>query len=226
MFANHATTSQSQLIAPSCRPTYKGQQYQSKKTDFALAFCDEHPEVSQKYDELGSFLKRPALSQMNSISTSKMAFYHGGEVKTPRGSRIEAQAQLFYWLGTGIIRMRKLVEKIGRGTLATDDLMPLLGRTIVGHTWEFYIAFGVSNKFHDEIHILGPVEALSCSISSWHNTFKLLQLEERIKDWARRVYWPWYCRAIIDPLKRVIDLPKTQEEVLDEAQDDAEREQV
>ena len=161
---------------------------------------------------------------MNNLYTSKMILYSGIEIKVPNGNGSEAKAQLFTWFQAGISRLRKLLKKIGNGTPATDPTLPLLGWTVIGERWELYMALGDGNGEADPITILGPFPTCQCITRNYPGAFGLLRLMEKIKDWAREVYWPWYCEAVIEPLKLVKDQPLTQEEETDKAVDVEERE--
>lgn len=219
-----ATISQSQLLAESCRQRYQGNTYETKKTDWALLFSPNHLEVQRQYNALESNGNPPTLSQMNNLYTSKMILYSGIEIKVPNGNGSEAKAQLFTWFQAGISRLRKLLKKIGNGTPATDPTLPLLGWTVIGERWELYMALGDGNGEADPITILGPFPTCQCITRNYPGAFGLLRLMEKIKDWAREVYWPWYCEAVIEPLKLVKDQPLTQEEETDKAVDVEERE--
>ena len=219
-----ATASQSQLLAKSCRQTYEGKPFETKKTDWALSFSPKHPEVQRQYEALASICTPPALSQMNHLATSRLIMYSAAEIKVPNGNGSEAKAQLFTWFQTGFTRLRKLLKKVGNGTATTDSTQPLLGWTAIGEVWDVYMAIGDGNQETDPITIIGPFETCRCTTNSYFGAFRLLQLVERVKDWAREAYWPWYCEAVIEPLKLVQDQPMTQEESAAEAADVEERE--
>ena len=219
-----ATISQTQLLAPSCRQKYNGKDFETKKTDWALSFSPTHSDVKSQYDALKSNGNAPALSQMNNLATSKLILYSAAEVKIPSGNGSEAKAQLFTWFQAGISRLRKLLKKIGNGTPAADPTLPLLGWTVIGERWELYMAIGNCNQEADSITIIGPCTECNCSTLSYFGVFKLLQLMEKIKDWAREVYWPWYCKVVVEPLKLAKGQPLTQEEENDTAVDVEERE--
>ena len=115
--------------------------------------------------------------------------YAATEIKVPCGSRSEAQAQLFTWFQTGFTRLRKLLMKVGHGTPSVDTRQqPLLGWTAIGEVWDMYMAIGDGNQETDRIIIIGPFETCRCTTNTYYGAFKLLQLMERVKDWARKVY--------------------------------------
>ena len=53
--------------------------------------------------------------------------------------------------------------------------MPLVGYTIVGYRWDFYVAYGQGNMAEDDICSLGTVPSLNIGTSSYIDAFKLLQ---------------------------------------------------
>lgn len=209
----YSLCSQSRLVAPCCRPLYESNAYETKKTDFALAFSSHHPLISQAFKNLGTFNDRPTLSQMDQASTSRKILYMGCEVKAHGGSESEAQAQIFYWLGAGIIKKRVLFEQI---CATSRPMLPLLGATTIGHAWKCYIAFGIGNNAGDPIQILGPLDTLDCSTTSWLGKFRLLQLLERIEEWARDTCWNEYCDVVLPGLKAQ---PMSREEAREEQAD-------
>ena len=79
--------------------------------------------------------------------------------------------------------------------------MPLVGYTIVGYRWDFYIAYGQGNKETDDVYILGPLPRLNIGTQSYLEAFRLLKFDERVKNWAKSTYWPWFRDRIMEPLK-------------------------
>ena len=67
---------------------------------------------------------------------------------------------------------------------------------------------------------------LLCQMLTYFDAFKLLRLIERVKHWARTIYWPWYYSSVIKPLKLIKELPPTEAEVMAEAEDTEERESL
>lgn len=163
---------------------------------------------------------------MDNSATSGLIMYAATEVKVSGGDEVEAQAQLFTWLQAGFSRLRKLLKRVGNGEPTPDLTPPLLGWTAIGARWDLYMAVGDGNHETDPIHIIGPFPASHCETKSHFGAFKLLQLMERVKDWAREEYWPWYCKAIVEPLKLVQGQPMTQEESAAEAADGAEMDEL
>ena len=214
-----ALVSASQLPAKSCRQTYNRETFETRKTDWALAFSPLHPDVALQYNPLNADRKGPRLSQMNNDATSKHILYSAVVVKVPGGNIVEAQAQLFTWFQAGVSCLRQILMKVGNGRPDPEPTHPLLGWTVIGGDWQFYVAFGDGNKEGDPVIILGPIQSMHCYMLTYFGTFKLLQLLERVKDWAREVCWPWYRERVIEPLKLVKDRPRTAEEAAAEAGD-------
>lgn len=218
--------SASQLLAPSCRQRYKGELFETKKTNWALSFSPQHPNVEPEYEVLDTDQKAPKLSQMNNELTASLILYSATEVKIPRGNETEARAQLFIWFQAGVSRLRQLLKKVGKGIPDPRPTLPLVGWTVIGDRWEFYIAFGDGNNEEDPVIILGPMRPLLCQMLTYFDVFKLLRLIERVKYWARTTYWPWYYSSVIKSLKLIKGLPPTEAETKAEAEDTAERESL
>ena len=159
---------------------------------------------------------------MNNTLTSRLVLYSAIEIKILTGNEQKAQAQLFTWFQAGVTRLRKLLKKAG----ATGPTLPYVGWIVIGKRWDLYMAIGDGILEGDPIIILGPFEDCQCETLSYVGAFKLLQLIERVKDWARDSYWPWYQDKIIEPLKLGQGRPVTQEEKADERMDDEEREEL
>lgn len=138
---------------------------------------------------------------MSDIRTSQRGLYLGAEVKKPGGNENEAKGQLFTWLGSGIIKQRQLLSQTASSQPIPELTMPLVGYTIVGYRWEFYVAYGHGNKATDDIHILGPLPGVNIGTSSCLEAFRLLQFDERVKKWAKDRGWPWFRDRIMEPLK-------------------------
>ena len=139
-----------------------GQLTVNKKTDYALTYDHNHPEISPTYQELQAVGSGYQISQMKHDHTASQAMLCGVEVKANAGSKEEAQLQLVTWMAAGLINIRKLQDSpAARTNLAEhtgqeaeadgvkDEIMPLCGWIIVGHSWEFYMGFehpGEANK--------------------------------------------------------------------------------
>ena len=217
----HSDTSQTQCIAKSCIQTMNGLPIESKKADFALSFSPQHTDVKTQYDAIKSPGHLPPnLSHMSDICTSKLAIHSGGEVKRLLGRALEGQVQLFNFLAAGIIKVRKLLKKAGKGKTSSELTMPLIGWIVVGHTWEFYVAIGDGNEAGDRIGIFGPIRDCILGTYGYYGVFKLLRIVERIKQWAREKYWPWFCRTVIEPCKGMGGLVNDADEINDTEEGD------
>ena len=194
--------SQTQTIDEKCLQIHDDRASQRKKADFALSFSPQHPDIRMYYDQLKApGHEGPTLSQMSDISTSHLGLYLGAEVKKPGGNENEAKGQLFTWLGSGIIKQRQLLSQTASSQPISEITMPLVGYTILGYRWEFYVAYGLGNKATDDICILGPLPRLNIGTSSYLEAFRLLQFDERVKRWAKDTCWPWFRDKILEPLK-------------------------
>lgn len=52
----------------------------------------------------------------------------------------------------------------------------------------------------DSMHVWRIYTNQSPEKLTGHRIFKLLRLIERLKSWAREIYWPWLKMEILDPL--------------------------
>ena len=150
---------------------------------------------------------------MNDICTGKLAIPLGSEVKKDGGNLVEGKGQLLTWMGAGITKTRQLLAEVNEGKPPppSKEAMPLLGWIVVGHRWELYAAAGMGNGAKDPIWVFGPMLGCMIETRSWLGAFKLLQLVERIKEWTRDVYWPWFCKEIMTPLRITRAIPDTPE---------------
>lgn len=206
---------QSQALAKSCRQKIDGGRIDGKKADFALSFSPQHPVVEREYKAINAGQQGPVLlSQMNDVCTSRLVIYSGFEVKKLGGPLKTAQGQIFTFCGGGTIRLRQLLKKVGSGTPTKDLTLPLLGWTVLGDSWELYIFIGKGNEEKDPIFAVGPIHTCTCDTSTYFGTFKLMRLIERVTQWARETYWPWYCKTVIEPLKSLggIDTSSMEDE--------------
>ena len=127
----------------------------------------------------------------------------GTEVKKDGGNVVEGKGQLLTWMGAGITKIRQLLAEVNEGTPPppSKEAMPLLGWTVVGHRWELFAAAGMGNGVKDPIRVFGPILGCTIETRSWLGAFKLLQLIERVKEWMRDVYWPWFYKEVMAPLR-------------------------
>lgn len=67
----------------------------------------------------------------------------GVEIKQPSADVQEGLAQLVIWLAAGLRKMWELLEagRARRGGGEPKDPLPLIGWTVHGHNWRFYLAW-------------------------------------------------------------------------------------
>lgn len=185
---------QSQFIDPDFFPRVpSGQLPINKKTDYALAYNYNHPEISSLYQELEEAGGGHQISQMKHEHTASQAMLCGIEVKANTGSKEEAQLQLVTWLTAGLINIRKLrdlqkivssndqmdtedpasnAEKAGPEAAQDgeeDEILPMCGWIIVGDTWEFFMGFEHPDN-HEKIVGLSLTKSFNQTSEPWLTT--------------------------------------------------------
>lgn len=139
---------------------------------------------------------------MSDLCTRELGLSSGVEVKKAGERENVAQGQLYTWLGSGIIKARRLrAAATAKGIPAQPGIMPLLGWIVVGYEWKLYVACGVGDDPGDTIRIFGPVRNIPNKTESLIDVFEMLQLMERIKQWVREEYWPWFRDHVMQALK-------------------------
>lgn len=130
--------------------TSKGGTFQ-KKTDYALAFSDNHESVKPFYEQVSFGGCTAALSQMSDVYTRMLAMMVGIEVKAAYGgSDVEAQSQLAIWIAAGLKSRRTLTEQ-ALSDATVMDRVPIMGWMVVGHRWELYLGFVENGETGDVV---------------------------------------------------------------------------
>ena len=120
------------------------------------------------------------------------------------GHEEEVKSELFATLASAVIKLRQLlttINAIADGPLSDISTEPYLGFTVVGGRWSLHIAIGNGNRAGDPVYMLGPVLQCDYHENSIVGVFRLLRLQERIKDWVKATFWPWYCQTILNPVR-------------------------
>ena len=115
----------------------KGSTFQ-KKTDYGIAFSDNHKPITPFHQQISFGGCTTALSQMKDVYTRMLVMMVGIEVKPAYGgSDVEAQSQLAVWMAAGLKCRRALIlQAFGHATAM--DKVPMLVWTVIGHRWELY----------------------------------------------------------------------------------------
>ncbi|KAK5020687.1 hypothetical protein LTR60_000298 [Cryomyces antarcticus] len=181
---------QSQAIDPMLLPQMPNKVRINRKADYALAFSCRKEDILSVYEKVSLGGHGYNLSQTTDAFTKRVALFSGLEVKQSNGGNTEALAQLAIWLTAGLERTKLLGELNGEH-FPVDQLQPMIGWTVVGHDWHSYIAYRALHEGQDRVYVEGPIETLAVSTRSYYGIFKLLDLINRVKEFAERVYWPW-----------------------------------
>ncbi|KAE8153589.1 hypothetical protein BDV25DRAFT_21724 [Aspergillus avenaceus] len=189
---------QSQTIDPNLLPRMRDKHPVSKKVDYTFAFSIREPQVTETYDHFLIASPHQTLSQTTDPFTKRVALFSGVEVKQSNGGGTEALVQLAIWLAAGLEKSSKLHNLRGdkSGNL---ELLPNIGWTVIGHDWNLYIAFRGLFEGQDRIYVDGPIESLGASTRTYYGIFKLVDLVQRLSEYARDVYWPWMRSEILNP---------------------------
>ncbi|OCK81060.1 hypothetical protein K432DRAFT_381661 [Lepidopterella palustris CBS 459.81] len=129
---------QTQPIRPDVLPlSLKSSSRLQRKADYTFSFCGDA--VSAIYDRLEATGTDRNIGHTIDSWTSRLALFSGIEVKREGGSKDEALTQLAIWLCAGLENHRKLAK------CPAEDLLPVVGWTVVGHDWHLYIAYRALN---------------------------------------------------------------------------------
>jgi len=77
---------------------------------------------------------------MTDVYTRMLAMLSAAEIKIEGGNAMEAKFQLALWFTAGLRSIRELAEAATKDISIMDDV-PMFGWTVVGHTWDLYVAF-------------------------------------------------------------------------------------
>ncbi|OCK76524.1 hypothetical protein K432DRAFT_462906 [Lepidopterella palustris CBS 459.81] len=119
----------------------------NKKTDFTFSF--QGNAVSPIYHRLKAAGINENIGHTIDACTSRFALFSGIEVKREGGSTEEALAELAIWLCAGLESHRQLAE------CTAENLLPVVGWTVVGPEWRTYMAYRALNQNGVETTVYG-----------------------------------------------------------------------
>lgn len=111
----------------------------TRKADYAFSFNRNAPHVSGLYGKLNR--AGISISHTTDASTKRLALFSGIEVKPENGGKDEALVQLATWLSAGLENVKTLGSASREEPFSSEELLPMLGWTVIGHDWHTYIAF-------------------------------------------------------------------------------------
>lgn len=133
----------------------------NKKADYAFCFACDNDEVLSLYKRVSLGGAGFAISQTSDAFTKRIALFSGVEVKQDDGGKKEALAQLCIWLAAGLNKVQKLGQLGHQDQYSSNEVLPMIGFTIVGHEWYTYLSYKRSNDGHDSIVGLDLLEVLA-----------------------------------------------------------------
>ncbi|KAL9123725.1 MAG: hypothetical protein Q9217_006874 [Psora testacea] len=68
--------------------------------------------------------------------------------------------------------------------------LPLIGWTVRGHDWRFYLAWLRDPTTSSSTNVVS-LSSLNTSTDSYLGIFTLMEILRRVEKWGREVYWPW-----------------------------------
>jgi hypothetical protein len=164
-----------------------------RKIYFALAVDTE------KGSHLAADPEQVPASPMMDAYTERVPLVCGLEVKRPGGDEEEAPLQLMVWDAAMLAHLEALHRPRRKGDSSdiplTDDvpLPPVVGWTVKGHTWQFYVAW---KEPSGEVHVLRPFTAASpasnTSTGDTASIFILLKILVELIRWFKSHYYPVY----------------------------------
>ncbi|PYH89072.1 hypothetical protein BO71DRAFT_488259 [Aspergillus ellipticus CBS 707.79] len=133
------------------------------------------------------------LSHINHPHTGNRLLGMGVSVKAPDGNLIEAQVQLAVWMA-GLVRWGfeqrpsclSSAASIARGAGGAVP-PPVVGCTVVGEDWKFYIVFGVAgvDDALGEVRVWGPFSRLYSQTTTEEDTTALVKRLRRVMQYMR-----------------------------------------
>ncbi|OCK73725.1 hypothetical protein K432DRAFT_312186, partial [Lepidopterella palustris CBS 459.81] len=109
-----------------------------KRADYTFSFQGEA--VSPIYARLEAINRSENIGHTTDPFINHFALFSGIEVKRGGGDAEEALAQLAVWLCAGLENHRQLAE------CTAEDLLPMVGWTVVGPEWRLYMAYRALNQ--------------------------------------------------------------------------------
>lgn len=145
----------------------------SAKCDFALAMVDKDGYGDMK------------LCQMADAYTSTLCLPCPIVVKRHGGNAEEVELQLMIWLASALAHMEYLR---GLAREPKRPVPPVVGWTVIGHTWSFYIAW----SFRSDVTVMGLYNPGNAGTTDVLSIYVLTSLWKRLFEWIQEVYYPAY----------------------------------
>ncbi|KAG9856866.1 hypothetical protein KCU98_g3466, partial [Aureobasidium melanogenum] len=131
------------------------------------------------------------LSPMSDAYTSTMCLPCAIEVERHGGSAEEAELRLMIWQASALSHLQYLHNFCGDQALPVP---PVVGWTVVGHTWSFYIAW--KDDRLGNVTTMGPFSPGNAGTSDAVSIFVLLSIWKKLFRWLECEYYPAYCKLL------------------------------
>ncbi|KAK2858414.1 hypothetical protein FQN49_004760 [Arthroderma sp. PD_2] len=170
-----------------------------KKVDYLISYQCTHDEIHEVTAAVLANRQDLLLSQTEDTHGTESHFV-AVEIKSPDGSLYSSILQLATWLAAGLEKRRQLQTLVSQSTEQPPPEMenlPVLGISVVGHTWYLFIAV---NAQSGGMTLYGPI-GMGDTLS-FEGVFQIFSMLQQIKIWGQEVYWPWLRDTILRPLAK------------------------
>ncbi|GKZ59374.1 hypothetical protein AnigIFM49718_005249 [Aspergillus niger] len=142
----------------------------------------------ESYRLAGIDIRDRELSHIENVHTGKRLLGLGVKVKGLDGTGAEAQAQLGVWMAG----LMSWAHESYRHVCPDMPPPPVVGCTVVGPVWKFYIIYSVSCALGrlTEVHIRGPIRELEGRATSRQRMLELVITLNRVMQHIRWSYAP------------------------------------
>lgn len=182
-FALEINNIQSQALKTAFLPRTSQLRIIDRKIDFAIAIdMEKGSHFAVQPEQISS-------SPMTDAYTERLPLLCGLEVKRHGGDQVEAQLQLMVWQAAMLTHLDHLRQLGGNANL---PLPPVVGWIVIGHVWQFYIAW---KEPGGDVIIQSFSSYEPASSASTNNTgkiFVLLKILVKLVRWFKTQYYPAY----------------------------------
>ncbi|CAG8408312.1 unnamed protein product [Penicillium salamii] len=168
------------------QPRYTAHDTVNRQVDLVVGLPVELWEVD--YEQAGLNTHGKSFSHIDHPHTGKRIIGPGIAIQAADGNLMEAQVQLGVWMA-GLL-MWAFAQR------SVEDLPPLVGCTVIGEDWKFYIAVGSGPGVLEEVRIWGPLSDLDGCTATVKHTMSLLGTLRRVMEYTIGQYQEGMFRAV------------------------------
>ncbi|KAM5432718.1 hypothetical protein MferCBS31731_007432 [Microsporum ferrugineum] len=176
-----------------------------KKVDWLISFQNQHHEIDEFITAIMRIRPNLPLSQTEDAIQGYQSHFVAVEAKSPDGSLYSSMVQLATWMAAGLEKTTQLQQLAGTACQPARQkcgTLPILGISVVGHTWYLFVATKVEDG---NVTLYGPM-GMGDTLTS-KGVLELSSVLQEMKAWGLSVYWPWLRDTILKPLAK----PPTEE---------------